>query len=167
MATGTELSADGSSKVTAADYQQLVGRIQELVRYTVPASATTVVVSRGDEQLVDLDGRPTWHFPRLPDGRYAGEYPADSADAISQLEETIAAGAGYLVLPSTAFWWLDFYDDLGRHLEEHCETVVSNGDCRIYRLLQEGTYAADRARIRVTHVPGMTRADGRNSEPLP
>ena len=120
-----------------------------------------MVVSRGDEQMVDLDGRPAWHFPRLPDGRYSGEYPADSADAISQLEEAVAHGAGYLVLPSTAFWWLDFYDDLSRHLEEHCETVTANADCRIYRLLQDGSYAADRARIRVTHVPGMTRADGR------
>jgi hypothetical protein len=162
LATGTELSADGSSKVTASDYRQLIGRIQELVRYTVPAAATTVVVSRGDEDLVDLDGRPAWHFPRLPDGRYAGQYPADSAEAISQLEDVVSDGAGYLVLPSTAFWWLEFYDDFGRHLEEHCEAVVSNADCRIYRLLEEGSYAADRARIRVLHVPGMTRADGRS-----
>ena len=161
MATGAELSADGSSKVTAADYQQLVERIQELIRYTVPAAATTVVVSRGDEQLLQLDGRPAWHFPRLPDGQYAGEYPADSAEAIAQLEQLRANGAGYLVLPSTAFWWLDFYEDLDRYLEERCEAVVANSDCRIYRLVEGGSYAADRALVSVSHVPGMTRADGR------
>jgi hypothetical protein len=161
LGTGAELTADGAARVTAEDYNQLVGRIQELVRYTVPATATTVVVSRGDEQLVDLGGRPAWHFPRLPDGRYSGEYPADSAEAISQLEEVRADGAGYFVLPSTAFWWLDFYDDFAGHLEERCEVVVSNSDCRIYRLLEEGSYAADRALVSVAHVPGMTRADGR------
>ena len=161
MATGAELTAEGATKVTAEDYQELIGRIHELVRYTVPPAATTVVVSRGDEQLVSLGERPTWHFPRLPDGRYSGEYPADSSQAVSQLEEARTEGAAYLVLPNTAFWWLDFYEDFARHLEEHCETVVSNADCRIYRLLEEGSYAADRALVSVAHVPGMKRADGR------
>jgi hypothetical protein len=161
LGTGAELTADGATKVTAEDYRQLVGRIQELVRYTVPAATATVVVSRGDEDLVNLHGRPALHFPSLPDGRYAGEYPADSAAAIAQLEELRADGAGYLVLPSTAFWWLDFYEDFGAHLEEHCELVVSNADCQIYRLLEEGSYAADRALVSVAHVPGMTRSDGR------
>jgi hypothetical protein len=161
LGTGAELTADGATRVTAEDYNQLVGRIQELVRYTVPAAATTVVVSRGDEQLVDLGGRRAWHFPRLPDGRYSGEYPADSAQAVTQLEEVRADGAGYLVLPSTAYWWLDFYEDFAAHLDEHCELVVSNGDCHIYRLLEEGSYAADRSLVSVAHVPGMTRADGR------
>ena len=161
MATGTELTAEGASKVTAAEYQQLVARIQELVRYTVPPADTTVVVSRGDEELVQLGERPAWHFPRLPDGRYSGEYPADGPEAVSHLEELRAEGAAYLVLPNTAFWWLDFYEELGTHLEEHCEEVVSNADCRIYRLLEEGSYAADRALVSVAHVPGMTRADGR------
>lgn len=161
MATGAELDAGGSTEITASDYRQLVGRVQDWVRFTVPAAATTVVVSRGDDELMQLGGRPAWHFPRLPDGRYAGEYPADSAEAISQLEELRAQGAGYLVLPNTAFWWLDFYDDLRRHLEGHCETVVSNHDCRIYRLLEEGTYAADRALVSVAHVPGITGTDGR------
>ena len=161
MATGTELTAEGASKVTAAEYQQLVERIQELVRYTVPPTATTVVVTRGDEELVQLGERPAWHFPRLPDGQYSGEYPADGPAAVSHLEELRAEGAAYLVLPNTAFWWLDFYEELGTHLEEHCEEVVSNADCRIYRLLEEGSYAADRALVSVAHVPGMTRADGR------
>jgi hypothetical protein len=161
LATQAGLSADGSSKVTAADYQQLVERIRELVRYTVPASATTVVVSRGDEQLLQLDGRPAWHFPSLPDGRYSGEYPADSAAAISHLNDLCAKGAGYLVLPSTAFWWLEFYDEFDRYLEEQCETVAANSDCRIYRLLEEGSYAADRRLVSAAHVPGMTRAESR------
>jgi hypothetical protein len=121
-----------------------------------------VVVSRGDEGLLRLGARPAWHFPRLPDGRYAGYHPADSAEAISQLEELRAEGAGYLVLPSTAFWWLNFYEDLASHLEERYEMVVSNDDCIIYRMLEEGSYAADKALITgASGIPGATRDHGR------
>ncbi len=160
MATA-ELNADGSSKLTASEYQQLVGRIQDWVEYAVPAAETAVVVSRGDEDLVQLGARPAWHFPRLPDGRWAGYHPADSADAIAQLEDLRVEGAAYFVLPNTAFWWLDFYEDFNRHLDKRYEAVVSNEDCRIYRLLEEGSWAADRALSGTVRIPGITRADGR------
>ena len=161
MAIGAELNADGSSKLTASEYQQLVGRIQDWVEYAVPAAETAVVVSRGDEDLLQFGSRPAWHFPRLPDGRWAGYHPADSADAIAQLEDLRAEGAAYFVLPNTAFWWLDFYDELNRHLDQCYETVVSNDDCRIYRLLEEGSWAADKALGATIRIPGITRADGR------
>jgi hypothetical protein len=120
-----------------------VHRIRELVRVAVPAAATVLVVSRGDDELLKLAVRDAWHFPRNEDGRYAGYHPEDSAAAISHLEELRAAGAGYLLLPSTAFWWLDYYDEFSRHLERY-EPVLDNEDCRIFRLVEGGGRDADK-----------------------
>ena len=69
------------------DYGGLVDRVNAMVTAIVPSSETVLVVSKGDESLLRLGSRRGWHFPRSPDGRYAGYYPADSADAIAQLEE--------------------------------------------------------------------------------
>ncbi len=161
MATGAELNADGSSKLAASAYQELVGRIQGWVQDVVPADEATVVVSRGDESLLQLGARPSLHFPRLPDGRYAGHHPADSDAAVAELEGLREQGAAYLVLPNTAFWWLDFYDGFARHLQENYETVLSNDDCRIYRLLQGGPRPADTALVGSSRIPVTIRANGR------
>jgi hypothetical protein len=161
------LNADGSSKLRESDYQQLIERIKDRVGDTVPSRATTVVISRGDEQLLQLGERSAWHFPRQADGSYSGHHPVDSAEAISHLEELRGQGAGYLVLPSTAFWWLDFYDDFRRHLEEHYDKVVASSDCRIYRLFEKGSDDADTAPMPGTgRTPGATRDSDRTLNSL-
>jgi hypothetical protein len=115
-------------------YQAAALRQRAAVRATLPAGATVLVVSRGDDDLLRLDGRRAWHFPRTADGAYAGHHPADSRAAIDHLEDLQAAGADALVLPATAFWWLDHYADFRRHLDENHERVWADGDCVIYRL---------------------------------
>jgi GT2 family glycosyltransferase len=116
-------------------YQQLTHCLRALVNEHLPPGATVVVVSKGDEELLELEGRPAWHFPRGPDGGYAGYNPADSAGAISHLEELRAAGGQYLLLPGTALWWLDFYADFRRHLESRYRLVVRQDDvCIIFEL---------------------------------
>ncbi len=52
-------------------------------RQVVPPGATVAVVSRGDDQLLSLDGRRGWHFPRADDGTYAGYYPATGTEAVA------------------------------------------------------------------------------------
>ena len=85
---------------------------------TVPAGATVLIVSRGDEQLLRVDGRQMWHFPRDDDGGYAGHHPADSREAVARLEAQRSAGAEYIAFPGTATWWLDHYEGLRQHLED-------------------------------------------------
>ena len=68
------------------DYFGLVDQVTSMVTAVVPSSKTVLVVSKGDENLLQLGSRTGWHFPRTDDGRYAGHYPADSDDAIRQLE---------------------------------------------------------------------------------
>jgi GT2 family glycosyltransferase len=109
-------------------YRKLLDRLRGMVSQAVPEDATVLVVSRGDEELLQLSPRRAWHFPQDRDGGYVGHHPGDSAEAIAQLEELRAKGAGYIVFPSTALWWLDHYAELAEHLRSHGTTIASEAD---------------------------------------
>jgi GT2 family glycosyltransferase len=116
-------------------YLQMAERMQRVVADKVPAEAIVLVVSRGDDLLLRLPGRTAWHFPRAENGAYAGHHPADSREAIDLLERQRASGAQYLVFPSSSSWWLDHYEDLRRHLDDHYARRVSDRHtCVIYDL---------------------------------
>lgn len=117
------------------EYRRLIGRIRSVVIETLPPKARVIVVSKGDEELLKLNGCEAWHFPRRNDGVYTGYYPADSEAAIAHLEELRARGGEYLLFPNTAFWWMDHYAELGRYLEDHYRMVANRRDaCIIYSL---------------------------------
>lgn len=119
------------------DYFGLVDQVTSMVTAVVPPSKTVLVVSKGDDNLLQLGSRTGWHFPRTEDGRYAGHYPADSEDAVRQLEHLRERGAGYVVFPSTSLWWLDHYPELARHLDDRYTCLVRDDDsCAIYDLTQ-------------------------------
>ena len=121
-------------------YQQLIGRLREVAYNTLPRESIVLVASRGDEDLLQLDARAVWHFPRAADGKYAGYYPKDSAAAIEQLESLRTAGAEYLAFPQTAFWWLDYYTEFKQHLEQNYHVVVKREDtCIIFALCAPAT----------------------------
>ena len=105
-----------------------------MVRAAIPADAIALVVSKGDERLLDLDGRRGWHFPRAGDGAWAGYYPADSTAAIAHLEELQEGGARYVVFPGSAFWWLEYYEGLRDYLDARCQAVVREDDCLVFAL---------------------------------
>ena len=116
-------------------YQQLVGRIRQAVELHVPHHAKVAVISKGDEELLKLEGRQGWHFPQDDSGKYAGYYPLNSAAAIAHLEGLRAKGVDYLVAPSTALWWLDYYGEFGQHLMQQYQVVVQQKDvCLIFAL---------------------------------
>lgn len=120
---------------TAGDPSSPVERIRGVVRAGVPEGATVAVVSRGDEELVDLPGREGWHIPQVEGGVYAGHHPADSAAAIAQLEELRERGADFLLIPCTAFWWVDHYQGFRRHLEAQHRLVAFHEDlCLLFAL---------------------------------
>jgi GT2 family glycosyltransferase len=131
------------------EYRQLTDRIRELVCSNVPGYATVVVVSKGDGDLLELGSRRAWHFPQNRDGTYAGNYPADSAEAVAHLEWLRERGGEYLVVPSPAFWWLDHYCGLRQFLESRCRLVVRRDDaCVIFGLDPERDRARERERRR-------------------
>lgn len=100
-------------------YAELRRRVIELIRLTVPRGSTALVVSKGDEELLETPSRRAWHFPRAINGQYAGCYPGSDDEAISHLTTLHNQGAEFLVVPSTSFWWLDYYEGLTTHLQEH------------------------------------------------
>jgi GT2 family glycosyltransferase len=98
-------------------YRDLVERIRDVVDRELPPDATVVVVSNGDDELLELGAnRRGWHFPQMEDGTYAGHHPADSAEAFAHLEALREQGATHILFPQTAYWWLDHYDVLGEVL---------------------------------------------------
>ncbi len=116
-------------------YQRLLRRIRETARTTLPPDATVVVVSKGDKELLELgDDRKGWHFPQNEEGVYAGYYPADSAQAISHLEELRARGAEFLLFPGTALWWFEEYKEFGGHLDGRYRRVHDDEACIIFEL---------------------------------
>jgi hypothetical protein len=119
---------------TYLDYPRLVRQIREVAKAVLPPEATVAVVSKGDEELLELgDSRRGWHFPQNENGVYAGYYPADSAEAIFHLEKLRSKGADFLLLPETAFWWLERYRDFEQHLDARYRRIWSE-KCIIYQL---------------------------------
>jgi hypothetical protein len=113
----------------------MTDRLQAVVRETLPPGGTVLVVSKGDDELLKLEGRTAWHFPRTEEGVYSGCHPADDAAAIRDLEAEREKGAGFLVLPSTAGWWLEHYTEFRQHLERlYLQLVREEHTCVIFDL---------------------------------
>lgn len=141
---------DGSRPFEASrrlGYRRLVERIRAEVADAVPVEASVLVVSRGDRTLLELEGRKARHFPQDGAGGYLGHHPRDSDDAVERLESLRAAGADYLVLPSTAYWWLDHYAGFAEHLRGHYPAIERDA-CTIFKLAgdRSGKLAGEVAR---------------------
>ena len=119
----------------ASSYRSLVAKIRDAVRTLLPPDAIVLAVSKGDEELLDLPVRAVWHFPRDNEGGYTGYYPADSSAAVNHLEQLRLLGAEYLLFPGTAVWWLDYYDDFRRYLDEHYCRMPQGEHCLVYHLV--------------------------------
>jgi hypothetical protein len=113
--------------------EELLRQVRLAVTAVIPAGATVAVVSKGDDDLVSLPGYKGWHFPQDKAGSYLG-YNPDPLEAVGYLEAVRAKGAGYLVFPETAFWWLEEYPQFRRHLEDRYPRVHASRYCIIYRL---------------------------------
>jgi GT2 family glycosyltransferase len=130
---------DGSRPFEASrrlGYRQLVERFRAEIAEVVPAGSSLLVVSRGDRALLKLAGCDARHFPQDGGGGYLGHHPADSDDAIVRLESLRSAGADYLVLPSTAYWWLDHYAGFAEHLRSHYAATECD-HCTIFSLARD------------------------------
>ncbi|MDX6634543.1 MAG: hypothetical protein QOF06_746 [Solirubrobacterales bacterium] len=118
-----------------ARYEGMMEGIKALVERSVPPEATLLVVSRGDERLLDLGVRQAWHFPQEDGNVYAGHHPSDSEEAIGHLERLRDRGGEYILFPATALWWLDYYREFAAHLERGGRPLVDEPDaCVIYEL---------------------------------
>ena len=144
--------ASKRAKMTQRDYAESVRLARDVIRHLTPADATVAVISRGDDALLDLDGRLGWHFPRGDDGGYAGYHPGTGAEAVTHLEQLREAGIDYLAIPSVSSWWLDHYREFREHLESRYRIVDANGThCLIFALRE--------APVSMQSLGGATPAD--------
>jgi hypothetical protein len=135
---GKSGTASVSTPLLPDEYGKLIEGVRETANAMVPRNATVLVVSRGDEELLRIGPRRALHFPQDEFGRYAGYHPEDSDAAIAALEQMRARGGEYLLLPSTSFWWLEYYEGLRKHLEQNYPAVASTEDCMVFELLATG-----------------------------
>jgi hypothetical protein len=138
-----QLAAAGPPRRPPTSYEELVERVRDVARAILPAGSRVLVVSKGDYRLVDLGGCEGWHFPQTEKGVYGGYHPPNGEVAVAHLEALRAKGADYLLIPQTALWWLEYYDELRQHLETRCRLVVRDHDaCLIYSLRTSRAAAA-------------------------
>jgi GT2 family glycosyltransferase len=117
------------------EYQDMVARIRQAVEAALPADARVLVISKGDDELLALNGRHGRHFPQADDGTYSGFNPANDRDAIEQLERLRRQGAEFLLIPGTSLWWLDHYRQFERHLAQQYSVALRREDtCLIFSL---------------------------------
>jgi glycosyltransferase involved in cell wall biosynthesis len=114
------------------EWEDKLRKIARVISKLVPENARLAAVDKSDPTILHLCGRKGWHFPDwslLPDG-----YPRDSGIAIKHLEQLRSRGADFMVFPSAAFWWLEFYQELSRHLEEQYKCLWRDENCILYDL---------------------------------
>lgn len=113
-------------------------RLRQFACSVLPIAARALVVSKGDDDLLALDGRSGKHFPQGPGGVYAGHHPANSAEAIGQLDRLRLQGAEYLIFPASSFWWLDYYTEFRAYLESNCRLMALNEEVGLIFALRAG-----------------------------
>jgi hypothetical protein len=119
------------------EYDAAVWRIRATAAKLLPPGAGLLVVSRGDESLLDLPGIRAEHFPQDADGGYCGYNPADGAEAVRVLDALRDRGAQCLLIPAASLWWLEFYAEFRRYLEEPpTNCIYQDDDCRIYKFVE-------------------------------
>jgi glycosyltransferase involved in cell wall biosynthesis len=115
-------------------YQRLLDRIRRAVLEGTPESSLLLVVSKGDEQLLQFPSRRASHFPADDQGNYTGYHPPDSDWCIRRLESAAATGALF-VIPAPFLWWLDHYRELKDYLLSRCRLVCDDREtCLIFDL---------------------------------
>ena len=106
------------------------------VEQVLPPDAAVLMLSSGDDELVELVDSVARHFPAEVAG-YAGGLPSDGDDAIALLNRGRAEGADYLVVPAAGRWWLEAYPELAACLDASHQRVHVDGDAVVYRLTTE------------------------------
>lgn len=114
--------------------QQLTWKICKIASERLPANATVLVASGGDEELLKLGGQAAWHFPQSAAGGRAEAMPADSLAAIAHLEALRAKGAEFILFPGGTPERFAQYPGFQQHLERHYRLFLRDEACVIFQL---------------------------------
>ncbi|NNM06699.1 MAG: glycosyltransferase family 2 protein [Gemmatimonadetes bacterium] len=132
-----------STRLDPREYRRLKRRLWRFVEDRIPGSSRIAVVSRGDDDLLDLLDMKTEHFPREAGGAYAGYYPPDGTSMIAHLEWVRALGAEFLLFPATASWWFESFPTFSSYLRRHYPVVAESDGVAVLFGLRGGTGARE------------------------
>jgi glycosyltransferase involved in cell wall biosynthesis len=76
-------------------------------------------------------------------GSYDSSIPQDDREAIGRLENVRSRGAQYLILPATAFWWLDRYESFRQYIQTKYPAIVRDNRCCVVFDLHRTVASAD------------------------
>jgi hypothetical protein len=141
-------SYDNFSGPKTAWWDQVHLAMQEIVTLIAPGD-TFILVDQAKFGNVVTAGRRAVPFLER-DGQYQGP-PPDDATAIRELERLRRSGASFIAFGWPAFWWLNHYSELYRHLRSKFRCVLQNDRLSVFDLRP----ATDRTK------------DGRKRETLP
>jgi hypothetical protein len=122
--------------------------IREVIRRAVPADATVIVMSNGDEELISaMDGRRVLHFPQQEGGHNVPlGLDAIGSHASASLAKLQAGGGNFLLVPSSAYRWLDQRKDVLRHVDANYRRIWADDHCLIYELTGDERKSTKEAR---------------------
>jgi hypothetical protein len=102
------------------------------VRMFIPAGATYILVDELQTHLAaDTEHRAQPFLER--NGEYWGR-PADSQEAIKEIERMRRSGCTHIVFAWPAIWWLDYYREMTEYLHTRGRCVLENDRLRIFDL---------------------------------
>jgi hypothetical protein len=134
--------AELAAALVEVEYVERLQRAVEDVTSIVPRGATLIVVDDGGWRPDVIADRRVWPFVER-DGGYWGR-PADDDDAIRELERLRQHAPGFMVFGWPAFWWLEHYAGLHRHLRSKFSCVLENDRVVVFDLQpHEGETRAD------------------------
>jgi glycosyltransferase involved in cell wall biosynthesis len=108
--------------------------LHDAIEQHVPEGARVAVVTRGDDELLELPGYDLGHFPQASDAEWLGYHPADDDAAIAELRKVEELKYEFLAFPMTSLWWLDHYLAFRALLEQETEVIWASTECTIFRI---------------------------------
>jgi SAM-dependent methyltransferase len=127
------------SRAWSGSRAELLRSIQEAVRFALPYWASVVVINRGDPDVLGVLDRERHGRSEFPQGDHRpGDAPRDAGRLIDELERLRDEGWDYILVPATAFEWLDERPEFGQYLETEYRSVLDEPACVLFRLETPG-----------------------------
>jgi len=134
---GVEFDAEAWKKGAGYQWMHRLHTATEELKAIIPSGETLVLVDEaqwlspwGESGVIS--GRRTLPLVER-EGQYWGR-PEDDATALSELARLRESGAGWLVVAWPAFWWLDYYTGLFKHLRSRFRCLLENERLVIFDL---------------------------------
>jgi exopolysaccharide biosynthesis predicted pyruvyltransferase EpsI len=133
-AASTAASSTGVAPSQAQyDYwRQCVQFTARDIEEAVPTFSECILVDAC--QLPELPVYNRLFLPFIERGREYFGAPSDSQEAIMELERMRGAGAAFMILAWTAFWWTETYPEFVAYLRAHYSCKVDNERVIIFEL---------------------------------